>query len=167
MWLNKFLVLTSTFTFICLYEINQIFHYIRWIMPKRVSSLRGPISMSLRLWATCPIWSARDLNLKSPAPETNLLPLVQLVVTFLIFLFWNRYEVLHILLVTWHSGCSCTPGQGGGEATCHSSCSAFADVLFSQTQCPYLENSHFSVLRDGSLFGQRPTPPYAYGKSCG
>ena len=59
------------------------------------NELVGPISASLRLWATqllskkcpsdgeplvtlCLIWPARDLNLGPPAPETNALPLDQL-----------------------------------------------------------------------------------------
>ena len=73
---------------------NQIFHYTRCITPKRVTSLRGP---SPRHWARAtqllskkchsigehlstlrPVWPARDLNLRPPAPETNALPLDQL-----------------------------------------------------------------------------------------
>ena len=72
---------------------NQIFHYTRWITPKRVTSWRGPsprhwsqatqlLSKKCRnggepLATLCPIWPARDLNLRLPAPETNALPLDQ------------------------------------------------------------------------------------------
>ena len=72
---------------------NQIFHT-RSIMPKRVTSLRGPFprrcfrakqlfSNKCRtgdkpLITLCPIWPARDLNLRPFAPETNAFPLDQL-----------------------------------------------------------------------------------------
>ena len=73
---------------------NQIFHYTRWITPKRVTSLRDPsprhcdqatqlLSKKCRsggepLATLCLIWPARDVNLRPPAPETNALPLDQL-----------------------------------------------------------------------------------------
>ena len=80
---------------------NQIFHYTRWITPKRVTSWRGPsprhcaratqlLSKKCRsggepLATLCPIWPARDLNLRPPAPETNALPLDQLAGRFACF----------------------------------------------------------------------------------
>ena len=74
---------------------NQIFHYTRCITPKRVTSLWGSsprhcaratqlFSKKCRsggkpLATLCPIWPVRDLNLRPPAPETNALPLDQLM----------------------------------------------------------------------------------------
>ena len=68
---------------------NQIFYYTCCITPKRVTSLRGPSPRNCArvtqlllkkcrsggetLATLCPIWKARDLNLRSPAPETNAL----------------------------------------------------------------------------------------------
>ena len=73
---------------------NQIFHYTRCITPKRVTCWQGPLprhcaratqllskkylSDGEPLAALCPIWPARDLNLRPFAPETNVLPLDQL-----------------------------------------------------------------------------------------
>ena len=102
---------------------NQIIHYTRCITPKRVTSWRGPsshhcaratqlLSKKCRsggepLATLCPIWPARDLNLRPPAPETNALPLDQLaglfylsdkvllsdliLSFFYIYLFWTFY----------------------------------------------------------------------------
>ena len=74
-------------------QINQIFHFTRWITPKRVTRWRGPslrrcaratqlLSKKSRsggepLATLCPIWLAWDLNLRPPAPETNALLLGQ------------------------------------------------------------------------------------------
>ena len=70
---------------------NQIFHYTRCITQKRVTSLRDPcphhcaratqlisskcFSCGEPLGTLRPIWLARDLDLRSPAQETNALPL--------------------------------------------------------------------------------------------
>ena len=72
----------------------QIFYYTPYITPKRVTSLLGPSSChctqetqllskkysrgSEPLATLRPIWSARNFNFKSPALETNALPLDQL-----------------------------------------------------------------------------------------
>ena len=83
---------------------NQIFHNIRWITRKRVTSWRGNSASSPRhcaratqllskkcrsdgepLATLCPIWPARDLNLRPPAPETNALPLDQLAGARIVF----------------------------------------------------------------------------------
>ena len=75
----------------------------------------GPISASLRpgntapfeeisqqwriaLAKLCPIWPARDMNLRPPAPETNALPLVG---------FWSCFDAKVSELVQWSfcSGC--------------------------------------------------------------
>ena len=77
--------------FFCEVWLNQIFHYTRCNTPKRVTSWRGPsprhctraTQLLLKkcrsggepLATLCPIWPAQDLNLRSPAPETNTLPL--------------------------------------------------------------------------------------------
>ena len=77
---------------------NQIFHYTRCNTPKRVTSWWGPsprhcaratqlLSKICRsggepLATLCPIWPARDLNLRPPAPETNVLPLDKLAGLF-------------------------------------------------------------------------------------
>ena len=71
-------------------QINQIFHYTRCNTLRRVTSWRGPfprhctratqlLSKKCRsggepLATLCPIWPARDLNFRPPAPETNALP---------------------------------------------------------------------------------------------
>ena len=76
---------------------NQIFHYTRWVTPKRVTSSRGPsprhfaqatqlllkkcCSGGEPLATLCPIRPARDLKLGPPAPETNALPLDRLAKT--------------------------------------------------------------------------------------
>ena len=73
---------------------NQIFHYTRCNTPKRATSSRGPspshcaratqllskkcLNGGEPLATLCPIWPARRLNLRLPAPETNALPLDQL-----------------------------------------------------------------------------------------
>ena len=75
-------------------HLNQIFHYTRWITPKRVTSWRGPsprhcARATQLLWkkcrsggeplaTLCPIRPAQDLNLRPPDPEMNALPLDQL-----------------------------------------------------------------------------------------
>ena len=90
---------------------NQIFHYTRCNTPRRVTSWRGPspchcaratqlLSKKCRnggepLATLCPIWPARDLNLRPPAPETNALPLDQLCNC--IFQMWN-FLCLRVLL---------------------------------------------------------------------
>ena len=82
---------------------NQVFHYTPYIKPKHVTSLWGPSSCHCTratqllskkypsggepLATLCPIWSARDLSFKPPAPETNALPLDQLAAK--IFQFWQ------------------------------------------------------------------------------
>ena len=73
---------------------SQIFHYTCCNTPKRVTSLLGPsprhctcatqllskkcCSGDKPLATLSPIWPARDLNLRLPAPETKALPLDQL-----------------------------------------------------------------------------------------
>ena len=47
----------------------------RVIAPGQRSFFRRNVA---ELAILCPIWPARDLNLRSPAPETNALPLDQL-----------------------------------------------------------------------------------------
>ena len=77
---------------------NQVFHYTCCNMLKRVMSWRGPsprhcaratqlLSKKCRsggkpLATLCPIWSARHLNLRPPAPETTALPCDQLASRF-------------------------------------------------------------------------------------
>ena len=78
----------------------KTFYHTRCITPKRVTtaSWRGPSSrhciratrlllkkyrsLGEALATMCPILSARDLNLKPPAPGTNALPLDQLAVLY-------------------------------------------------------------------------------------
>ena len=74
---------------------TQIIHYTCCITTKRVTSFTTSISASLRLRATqlllkkycsgdkplatlCPIWRARDWNLRPPVPEPSALPFDQL-----------------------------------------------------------------------------------------
>ena len=73
---------------------NQILHYTHCNTPKRITSWRGPSprhcaratqllskkchSGGEPLATLCPTWTAQDLNLRPPAPETNALPLDQL-----------------------------------------------------------------------------------------
>ena len=72
---------------------NQIFHYTRCIMLKRVTSLRGHlriiapgqhsffqriVAAMASLATLCPIWPAWDLSLWPPTLEMNELPLDQL-----------------------------------------------------------------------------------------
>ena len=73
-------------------NLNQMFHYTRCITPKRVTSkahlhviaprqhsfFRRNVAVAASRWQYCPIWPARDLNLRPPAPETKALPLDQL-----------------------------------------------------------------------------------------
>ena len=77
-------------------SLSSLFHYTRCNTPKRVTSWRGPsprhcaratqlLSKKCRsggepLATLCPILPARDLNLRPHDPETNALPLDQLVV---------------------------------------------------------------------------------------
>ena len=77
---------------------NQIFHYTRYITPKRATSLRGPfprhctrttqlLSKKYRsggepLATLCLIWPTRDLNLRPPGPETKALPSTNWTVFF-------------------------------------------------------------------------------------
>ena len=88
------LLLISLFCFSLFIKPNKIFLCICCVTPKRSTSLRDPSprhcpratqlhSKKCRNggepFATlCPIWPVRDLNLGSPAPETNALPLDQL-----------------------------------------------------------------------------------------
>ena len=87
-----------------LFKSNQIFHYTCCNTPKRVTSWRGPsprhcaratqlLSKKYRsggepLATLSPIWPARDLKLRPPAPETNALPLDQLAGHF--YLTWKN-----------------------------------------------------------------------------
>ena len=96
----------SNFAMLCFIYIylslssNQIFHYTRCNTPERVMSWRGS-SLRHCAWATqlllkkchnggeplatlCPIWPARDLNLRPPVPGTNALQLDQLCQTLLV-----------------------------------------------------------------------------------
>ena len=88
---------------------NQIFHYTCCITPKPVLSWRGPslcyyaqatqllsnkcCSGGKPLATLCSIWPARDLNLTPPAPETNALPLDQLVGTTVNTNLKNKFNV--------------------------------------------------------------------------
>ena len=62
--------------------------HLRIIAPGQLSLFRINVAaMASRLQHWCPIWPARDLNLRPPASETNALPLDQLASgKFLIFL---------------------------------------------------------------------------------
>ena len=101
----------------CYWRSNQIFHYTRCKTPKRVTSWRGPsprhcaratqllskkcCSGGEPLATLCPIWPARDLNLRPPASETNALPLDQLagLVTF-----WFGYYLIWLLKINEEIG---------------------------------------------------------------
>ena len=117
-WYVKLMGSAYTIFFFFESKSNQIFHYTRCNIPKRVTSWRGPfpqycaratqlLSKKCRsggeLLATlCSIWPARDLNLRPPAPETNALPLDQL--TGLLFYFvpfktTNKTSWTHIITI--------------------------------------------------------------------
>ena len=91
-------------------QMYQIFHYTHCITPKHVKSLRVP-SPRHCAWATqlrlkkcrscgetlatlCPIWRARDLHLRPPAPDTNALPLDQNCENFIVTLKLNVDKLL-------------------------------------------------------------------------
>ena len=130
---KKYVITTNWITSKLLYCIsNQIFHYTRYITPKRVTSLRGPyprhcarvtqlLSKKCRsggelLVTLYPIWPAWDLNLRPPDPETNALPLDHLAGLHLTFkiqewrksFYWNTLSFYsHFIFFLYVLLCCC------------------------------------------------------------
>ena len=98
---------------------NQIFHYTHCITPKRVTSLKDPasdhctratqlpskkyLSGGEPLVTLCPIWPARDRNLKPRAPETNALPLTQLGTKIVLIL--SMQTLVDLQVGIWSRAC--------------------------------------------------------------